>query len=145
MALDKKIIIKNEFSIPMRVYVEDTDAGGIVYYVNYLKFMERARTEFMRSIGFEQNLSSSSKQQFVVHSADMKFLKPARMDMLLQVSVQLLKVAKTYFIVEQEVRDEKGEQVFCSAEVKVACIENERFKPQAMPEKVYKELKNSSI
>ena len=128
----------NEFSIPLRVYIEDTDAGGIVYYVNYLKFMERARTEFMRSIGFEQQLSSASQQQFVVHSAEMQFLKPARMDMLLEVNVRLIKLAKSYFVVEQEVKDK--EHVFCSAMVKVACIDNEKFKPQAMPEVVYNEL-----
>src|SRR5690606_10932853 len=114
------------------------DAGGIVYYVNYLKFMERARTEFMREIGFEQQLSSTSKQQFVVHSADMKFLKPERMDMLLDVSVRLVKLARSYFIVEQAVKSEN--QLYCSAEIKVACIDNEKFKPQAMPESVFQAL-----
>ena len=128
------------FSFPVRVYVEDTDAGGIVYYVNYLKFMERARTEFMRSLGFEQKLSAESETQFVVHSANIKYLLPAQMDMLLKVSVKVLKVAKTYFVLEQEVYCENFTQLFSSAEVKVACIENSKFKPQAMPEFLYTAL-----
>lgn len=133
--------ITHEFSIPIRVYIEDTDAGGIVFYVNYLKYMERARTEFMRHIGFEQKLSSTSEYQFVVHRADMKFHKPARMDMLLDVSVRVLKIAKTYFVVEQHVRNEKNDQLFCSAEVKVACVNYSTFKPQAIPESVLLAMK----
>jgi tol-pal system-associated acyl-CoA thioesterase len=132
---------KNEFSIPLRVYIEDTDAGGIVYYVNYLKFMERARTEFMRSLGFEQQLSKTSTQQFVVHSADVKFVKPARMDMMLDVGLAVKKVANSYFVVEQKVRDESKSVLFCSADVKVACIDNETFKPKAMPAFVNESLK----
>jgi 4-hydroxybenzoyl-CoA thioesterase/acyl-CoA thioester hydrolase len=129
-------LLNKHFVFPIRVYIEDTDAGGIVYYGNYLKFMERSRTEFMRSLNFEQKLSDKSAQQFVVHSLDMIFLKPARMDMLLTVSVELTKVAKTYFIVNQKVMDENQEELFCHAQVKVACvgtIYSKDFKLQAMP------------
>lgn len=129
------------FVLPLRIYVEDTDAGGIVYYVNYLKFMERARTEFMRSLGFEQNLNRYSESQFVVYSADVKFLKPARMDMQIAVSVKLLKVARTWFLVEQKVFDELQQQVFCSASIKIACVSSESFKPLAMPDVVVQGLK----
>jgi len=140
------MISKHTFSFPIRVYVEDTDAGGIVYYANYLKFMERARTEFMRNLGFEQRLgfeqqlSTASETQFVVHSAEMKFLQAAKMDMLLSVSVELKKLARSYFIVTQKVSSENRETVFCEAEIKVACVNNENFKPQAMPEFVHKAL-----
>lgn len=130
----------NEFLFPMRVYIEDTDAGGIVYYVNYLKFMERARTEFMRSLGFEQQLNQKSEQQFVVHSADVRFLKPARMDMKVHVSLVLERLAKSYFVVQQKVFSKDGEVVFCEATIKVACVGNETFKPQAMPMFVYQSL-----
>jgi len=137
---------KNIFSFPIRVYVEDTDAGGIVFYANYLKFMERARTEFMRSIGYEQRLGSeqdSTKEndkQFVVHSANMQFLQPARMDMVLSVSVELKKLAKSYFVVNQKVSNDKNDTTYCQAEVKIACVNNKKFKPSAMPDFVYSAL-----
>ncbi len=130
----------SEFYFPIRVYVEDTDAGGIVYYVNYLKFMERARTEFMRSLGFEQKLGANSEMQFVVHSANVKYLAPARMDMLLNVSVKVLRVAKTYFLLEQKVWCEHHAKLFCEAEVKVACVSSEHFKVQAIPDFLYQAL-----
>lgn len=132
----------NEFVFPIRVYIEDTDAGGIVYYVNYLKFMERGRTEFMRSLGFEQQLNQSSEQQFVVHSADVKFLKPARMDMKIHVSLAIERLAKSYFVVQQKVFAEDGGDVFCEATIKVACVGNKTFKPQAMPAFVHQSLQS---
>ncbi len=130
------------FTWPVRVYIEDTDAGGIVYYVNYLKFMERARTEFMRSLGFEQKLSIESPVQFVVHSANTRFVKPARMDMSLSVSVRVAKIAKSYFVVEQTVNSEDDYELYCQADIKVACVDSNSFKPIAMPELVQQGLKN---
>lgn len=140
-------LIKHSFSFPIRVYVEDTDAGGIVFYANYLKFMERARTEFMRSLGFEQALGfeknrlNENNTQFVVHSANMQFLQAARMDMLLSVSVELQKLAKSYFVVHQKVSSNQNNIVYCQAEIKIACVNNENFKPSAMPAFVYSALK----
>ena len=69
-----------EFTLPVRVYIEDTDAGGIVYYVNYLKFMERARTEFMRTLGYQHYVLADENFQFVVHSANVQYRQPARID-----------------------------------------------------------------
>ena len=140
-----------DFSFPIRVYVEDTDAGGIVYYVNYLKFMERARTEFMRSLGFEQKLGverglgSESEFQFVVHSAEMKFLKPARMNMELNSILAIKKLAKTYIVFDQAIIgkhpiSQEG-PIYCTAEIKIACIDNAGFKPRAMPDIVAEGLK----
>lgn len=150
-----------DFSFPIRIYVEDTDAGGIVYYVNYLKFMERSRTELMRSLGFEQSLgldqsldkrldqgldqglnknSGSDLEepanfQFVVHSADAKFLKPAKLNMELFSSLRVKKVAKTYLVFDQWIED-SDQQIYCQAEIKIACIDNAIFKPRAMPKLV---------
>ena len=75
-----------EFSLPIRVYIEDTDAGGIVYYVNYLKFMERARTEYMRSLGFDREFIFSGELMFVVQTAEVRYLQPARLDERLDVT-----------------------------------------------------------
>jgi len=129
------------FVFPLRIYIEDTDAGGIVYYANYLKFMERARTEFMRSLGFEQNLNLASESQCVVHSTEVKFLKPARMDIKVVVSVQLLQLARSWFVVEQKVLDEQLQTVFCSATVKIACVGSANFKPLRLPDVMVKGLK----
>jgi len=151
---DTSVTSEPIFCWPVRVYIEDTDAGGIVYYVNYLKFMERARTEFMRSLNFEQNLNLSSTQQFVAHSLNMKFVKPARMDMELCVTVKLLKLSKISFLVQQKVYDvavmdqgaentlnlEDKAKLYCESDIKIACVDNEQLKPVRMPIAMYKNL-----
>ena len=80
----------SEFVLPVRVYIEDTDAGGIVYYVNYLKFMERARTEYLRSLGYQHYALAEENFQFVVHSAQINYRKPGRIDDDLRVSARLV-------------------------------------------------------
>ena len=94
----------SEFVLPVRVYIEDTDAGGIVYYVNYLKFMERARTELLRSYGYDKPAFWADNLMFVVHSVAVKYRKPAQLDDQLQVSAHIHKVGRTYFDVAQQVR-----------------------------------------
>jgi 4-hydroxybenzoyl-CoA thioesterase len=121
----------SEFSTVIRVYLEDTDAGGIVYYVNYLKFMERARTELLRHLGCEFDELYRSKLQFVVHSVEAKYTKPAQMDDQLTVSANVEKIARTYIQFSQQVR--KGDTLMCDARIKVACIDAEKHKPAAIP------------
>ena len=121
----------NEFSISVRVYLEDTDAGGIVYYVNYLKFMERARTELLRSLGFEFTQLSADNLQFVVHSVNAQYRKPARMDDELTVSAHVQQLARTYVVFHQQVC--RGADVLCDAQVKVACVDTAQLKPAALP------------
>lgn len=120
-----------EFCIPLRVYIEDTDAGGIVYYVNYLKFMERARTEWLRSIGSDFGRFQESGYQYVVHSLDVQYRRPARMDDALTVTVELVRVGKTFLQFQQRVL--KSEEVMCEAQVKVACVDTTKLKPAAIP------------
>ncbi len=119
------------FSIPVRVYIEDTDAGGIVYYVNYLKFMERARTEFMRSLGYDKTAIFSSDKMFVVHSVNVQYLGAARLDDNLMVTANPLKVARSNIVFEQCVL--RGEDVLCRGEIRIACIDRSSGKPCAMP------------
>lgn len=128
-----------EFSLPIRVYLEDTDAGGIVYYVNYLKYMERSRTEWLRTTGFDFNALIACKLQFVVHSMQADYHMPAKMDDELNVTTTLEKVARTYILFAQEVR--RQESVLCSAKVKVACISSETLRPKPMPRSLF-EVKN---
>jgi 4-hydroxybenzoyl-CoA thioesterase/acyl-CoA thioester hydrolase len=122
-----------EFQIPVRVYIEDTDAGGIVYYVNYLKFVERSRTELLRSLGYGKTAILEEGLLLVVHSVEAQYLAPARLDDELMVSTVVSKVARSYVVFEQEVR--RQGQVLCRVTAKVACV-NDSMKPTALPEYV---------
>ena len=119
------------FEWPVRVYVEDTDAGGIVFYVNYLKYMERARTEWFRSCGFEKPALFRESLMFVVHSLNVNYRKPARLDDSLIVTAQLVEPRRTFFIMSQSVFC--GDELLCDAEVKVACVTRDQIKPSAIP------------
>jgi len=121
------------FFWPVRVYYEDTDAGGVVYYANYLKFFERARTEWLRSFGLNQDkLALEEGLIFVVRRALLDFARPARLDDLLEVTVEPLKVARVYVDLAQEAR--RGTQLLARAEVRVACLNQSSFKPVAIPQ-----------
>ena len=121
------------FSWPVRVYYEDTDTGGIVYYANYLKFFERARTEWLRSFGLNQDkLAQEEGLIFVVRRASLDFVRPARLDDMLEVTVEPLKLARVYVQLAQEAR--RGAQVLARAEIQVACLNLRDFKPVAMPQ-----------
>lgn len=128
----------SEFSIQVRVYLEDTDAGGIVYYVNYLKFMERARTEWLRSIGSEFEALYDEQRQFVVHSLETQYKKPARMDDELTITAAIEKLGRTYILFRQQVI--KQAQVMCEAQVKVACVNAQTMKPAAIPAALQQQL-----
>lgn len=128
----------SEFSIRVRVYLEDTDAGGIVYYVNYLKFMERARTEWLRSIGSEFEALYDEQRQFVVHSLETQYKKPARMDDELTITAAIEKLGRTYILFRQQVI--KQAQVMCEAQVKVACVNAQTMKPAAIPAALQQQL-----
>lgn len=123
---------EGEFSIPIRVYIEDTDAGGIVYYVNYLKFMERVRTELLRHLGFQHYSLADEDYQFVVHSANVKYSRPARVDDALISTAKVAKLGKTYILFSQQVKKAEDDRVLCEAEIKVACVDTVKLKPRAM-------------
>jgi acyl-CoA thioester hydrolase len=122
------------FSWPVRVYYEDTDTGGIVYYANYLKFFERARTEWLRSFGLNQDkLAQKEGLIFVVRRASLDFVRPARLDDMLEVTVEPLKLARVYVLqLAQEAR--RGAQVLARGEIQVACVNRRDFKPVAIPQ-----------
>ena len=120
-----------EFLFPLRVYIEDTDAGGIVYYVNYLKFMERARTEFMRSLGFGKGYISSSGLMFVVQDVAVHYLQPARLDDELLATVELHKIGGASMIMHQRVV--RGDSLLVEGEIKIACVDTNSLKPKRIP------------
>jgi acyl-CoA thioester hydrolase len=120
------------FSIPIRVYYEDTDTGGVVYHSNYLNFMERARTEWLRSFGFEQDeLRRRDGVIFAVSAVNIAFRKPARFNELLAVTVEVTRRGAASLTLAQEVR--RADELLASAEVRIACIDAERFAPVAIP------------
>lgn len=116
-----------------RVYIEDTDLGGIVYYVNYLKFMERARTELLRSLGFQQQTLQQQGLLFVVHSLNARYRHPARLDDELMIQTVIKHQSAASLVFDQQVQRANDNAVLCSAEVKVAAVETERLKPVAIP------------
>lgn len=130
--MGKNIAVTKEFSIPIRVYIEDTDAGGIVYYVNYLKFMERARTELLRSLGLEQSHLIAEGYLFVVHSMDVRYVKPARIDDALISKLVVSKVGKARIVFEQTIVHEPTEDVLCHGTVTVACVDSLTHKPKGL-------------
>ncbi len=131
------------FTWPVRVYYEDTDLGGVVYHANYLRFMERARTEWLRALGFEQDLLRKHHAvQFVVVEAALAFKRPARFNDELTVSVVVHQGGRASLKFHQEVRNAAaGHALLCSGEVRVACIDSESFKPRPLPREILRELK----
>ncbi len=125
-------MIKKNHSI--RVYLEDTDAGGILYYVNYLKYMERARTETLRQTGISFGDLGANALQFVVHSVEIKYKKPAFMDDLLTATAEVVKMGRSFVEFKQSIL--RDEELLCEAMVKVACINAETFKLAAIPERI---------
>jgi acyl-CoA thioester hydrolase len=130
-----------EFIWPVRVYYEDTDAGGVVYYANYLKFMERARTEWLRSLGFEQDrVRDREGVLFAVRRVEVDYLRPARFNDKLEASVRLAGRRKASLTFDQEVRAADGGQVLARGRVRVACLDAERFRPAAIPQRIAAEI-----
>ena len=130
------------FEWPVTVYYEDTDAGGVVYHSNYLKFFERARTEMLRQIGINQQSLLEQHIGFVVRHVDIDFLKGARLDEQLTVKSCVSQLKKASLTFCQELVNPKGD-LLCKAIVKVACINNQNMRPIAMPQSMSMEFTSS--
>jgi acyl-CoA thioester hydrolase len=132
----------SKFSWPVRVYYEDTDSGGVVYYANYLRFMERARTERLRHMGVEQQiLRRESGILFAVRAAELQFLRPACLDDALLVSAELVECRRASLVFEQAVYHAGDEaRIFCTARVRVACLQASTLRPHAIPDFIRQEL-----
>jgi acyl-CoA thioester hydrolase len=117
---------------PLRVYWEDTDAGGVVFYANYLKFFERARTEWLRSLGIEQQaLRHATGTVFVVTQTQVHYRAPARLDDELQVSVVLQRVAGASMAFAQQAQ--RGPVRLADGHIDIACVDAQTFKPRRLP------------
>lgn len=120
------------FVWPVRVYYEDTDGGGVVYYANYLRFFERCRTEWIRALGFGQHeLAQRDRVQFVVAGAELQFLRSAVLDDELTIDARVAERGASYIVFEQQAL--RGSELLCRARVKVACIGAHTRRPIRLP------------
>ncbi len=129
----------NAFSIPVRVYYEDTDAGGVVYYANYLKFFERCRTEWMRQAGHDQSvLAAEAGIGFVARKASCEYLRPARLDDQLTVGLEVEKLTRVRVVFRQHVR--RGDEELVTGTVEIACVDMAGMRPAPIPPYLYQQL-----
>ncbi len=129
-----------EFLWPVRVYYEDTDAGGVVYYANYLRFMERARTEWLRALGFEQDRLAAEGVLFMVARIAVDYLAPARFNDRLDVGVRLERLARASFELSQTVCGPPAGRTLCRGHVRIACVHSQTLKPRAIPPAIRQEV-----
>lgn len=130
---------ESRFTWPVRVYWEDTDAGGVVYYANYLKFLERARSEWLRSLGVEQpELAERDGVVFVVRKVEADYLRPARFNDELAVTCRLADINRASLEIAQSVQ--RGEETLLTARVKVVCVTQPAFRPAKIPAHIAQRL-----
>jgi acyl-CoA thioester hydrolase len=121
------------FRWPVRVYYEDTDAGGVVYYANYLKYFERCRTEWLRALGADQSaLAREQGLQFVVARIQVEYVQPARLDDELAIEARALQIGRCSILFKQLAR--RGGDVLARARVTVACVDAQRRRPARLPQ-----------
>jgi len=123
----------------VRVYYEDTDAGGIVYYANYLKFMERARTEWLRELGFEQDSLMEQSIAFVVKNVEMHNYAPARFNQLLSIETRVVELKGASMTFQQIIKNEQG-VTLVTGNIKVACVDLAVMKPKRLPRTLLGEI-----
>ncbi|MEK7991827.1 MAG: tol-pal system-associated acyl-CoA thioesterase [Thiotrichaceae bacterium] len=133
--------MNSHFNFSVRVYYEDTDAGGVVYYANYLKFLERARTEFLRHLGFEQtDLIQQHQQIIMVRNINIAYHKPAMFNEMLTILTYVEKIGKVSLQMEQQVLREST--LLCAAQVKLAGVHATQLRPQPFPPILLQALQN---
>jgi acyl-CoA thioester hydrolase len=126
------IAAQASFAFPVRVYWEDTDAGGVVFYANYLKFFERARTEWLRSLGIQQQrLREETGAIFVVGSTSLRYHRPARLDDSLLVTARLAQLGRATMTFEQQAL--RGRELLADGEIRIGCVDGQSFQPRRIP------------
>ncbi|CAG9413315.1 tol-pal system-associated acyl-CoA thioesterase [Providencia alcalifaciens] len=128
------------FRWPVRVYYEDTDAGGVVYHARYLAFFERARTEMLRNKGINQQSLLAENLGFVVRNMTIDFIKGARLDDLLEVETEVVEIKRASLLFQQRLVDLQG-NLLCGATALIACVDTSKMKPKALPKSIVAEFK----
>jgi len=130
-----------KFSIPCRIYWEDTDAGGVVYYANYLKFMERCRTDWLRALGIDQlRLRAERRLQFVVVSVAVDFLRPAILNDEILVTAELERLSGATIVFKQTIL--RGNAQLIDATARVACLDSGTLRPRPIPKDLFTEWRH---
>ena len=127
--------------LPIKIYYEDTDAQGVVYYANYLRFFERARTEYLSDVGYEQKDLMEQGVIFVVREVTIEFKKPAYLDQRIEVHTQIIKAGKVSFDFSQEVFSNEDD-FLCGGVIKCGCLDSKKLKPKPLPSKLYEGMKS---
>lgn len=131
----------SEFIVPVRVYYEDVDVAGIVYYANYLRYLERGRSEWIRDIGIDQSYLIEQEFAFVVTEVNIKYLKPARFNDMLEVVTEVEATGRARMLFKQIVRNkEQKDLIYVQADVSAAGINTRTLKPKALPKQLVKEI-----
>lgn len=134
---------KPAFSFPVRVYWEDTDAGGIVFYANYLKFFERARTEWLRSVGIEQQqLKETTGGMFVVAETNLRYLRPARLDDQLIVTAKIQTSGRAAMTIHQQVLLKN--MLLCEGTIRIGWVDAASLQPGRIPQNIIESLKEAT-
>ncbi|MDL2336374.1 MAG: tol-pal system-associated acyl-CoA thioesterase [Pseudomonadota bacterium] len=121
-----------DFEITLRVYWEDTDAGGVVFYANYLKFFERARTEWLRALGHgQERMRLEGGAMFVVSETSMRYRRPARLDDLLRITVRLVQVTRASITLDQQAW--RDDELLTEGSIRIACVDTGTFQPRRIP------------
>jgi acyl-CoA thioester hydrolase len=132
------------FAVPFRVYWEDTDAGGVVYYANYLKFMERCRTDWLRALGIDQvRLRAERGLQFAVVSVAVEFLRPAILNDEVLVTAELERLSGATIVFKQTIM--RGDVQLIDASARVACLDSGTLKPRPIPKDLFVEWRNGRV
>jgi len=134
------IVSTSLFSWPVRVYYEDTDAGGVVYHASYIAFYERARTEMLRKQGFSQQMLLAEHVAFVVRKMTVEYLAPARLDDLLEIQSEVTSMRGASMVFSQRILNAEN-QVLNQAEVLIVCVDLSLMKPRALPKSIVAEFK----
>ena len=131
-----------DFRLPVRIYWEDTDAGGIVFYANYLKFFERARTEWLRSFGLEQErMRAETGVAFLVTETSLRYFMPARLDDLIDVSVHVERLGQASLVVSQQAL--RDDHVLTEGTIRLGCVDLGTFRPHRIPDEILMKILSS--
>ena len=132
-----------DFRLPIRIYWEDTDAAGIVFYANYLKFFERARTEWLRSFDLgQERLRNESRVAFVVTETSLRYFVPARLDDMIEVTVHVERLGPASLVVMQQAR--RDDRVLAEGTIRVGCVDLGTFRPRRIPDDILMKIASSS-
>jgi len=122
----------NNFFATYRIYFEDTDAGGVVYYANYLKFFERARTDFLRALNISQSeLAAMENLVFVVRKCQIEYISPAKLDDLVKVTVAVKEIHAASIVMQQEIK--RSDKILSTLNVEIVCVAADNFRPKKIP------------